>query len=138
MSEVDEDYEKFGGDPKIPILKYVESILDETQADCLCLPGAIVLLRRMTEKNPDLVLSVNNIHRMVFFILLIASKFIEDIPRSNQLFPFGSGFKAESIFEIEPEFLAILDYDSSLTKEQLEEVLASWGMKLDHQTINRF
>jgi hypothetical protein len=25
-----------------------------------------------------------------------------------------------------------------LTKEQLEEVLASWGMKLDHQTINRF
>jgi hypothetical protein len=46
MSDTDEDYPEFGSDPKTPMLRFVELILRGTDADILCLPGSIVLLRR--------------------------------------------------------------------------------------------
>jgi hypothetical protein len=137
MSDADEDYQEFGSDPKTPMLRFIESVLRETDADVLCLAGSIVLLRRMKRRNPDVAISINNMHRIALVSMLLAAKFIEDIPPSNQLFAFGADFSVESIFEIELEFLAVLDYDAALTIEDIRGVLAEWGFRLDGHQVKK-
>jgi hypothetical protein len=70
-------------------------------------------------------------HQIALVTILLAVKFIEGIPPSNHLFTIGADLSLEIIFEIELEFLAILDYNAALTIEDIRTVLAKWGFRLN-------
>jgi hypothetical protein len=102
-----------------------------TSCEFSALPGAIVLLKRLLKLHPNSVVSINNMHRMMVVIFLVADKFLEDVPASNALFASGSELKCQDLKEIELEFLAMLNYDAFISMNEIESVLKSWGFKIE-------
>jgi hypothetical protein len=130
LDESHQDYHEFGHDPKIPLLNFVERIIQTTNCGFSALPGAIVLLKRLLSSHPELVISINNMHRLLLVALLTASKFLEDVPAANQLFATGSRFSIADLLELELEFLALLNYNPFISRSEFCEVLNSWGFKV--------
>lgn len=130
LTQADNDYHEFESDPRVPLLKFAESIITGTQSHYGIMPGAIVLLRRLLENHSNLVISVNNMHRIMVTTMLLAAKFIEDVPAGNEFFAEASGIPLRTLFELELEFLALLNYNSFISLDELAEVLESWGFRL--------
>ncbi|OHT08645.1 hypothetical protein TRFO_22725 [Tritrichomonas foetus] len=93
LKEGDPDYQEFGNDPKTPLLNYVDKIVKVTIMEWAALPGSIVLLNRILKKQKDAKINIINMHRLVVASLLLANKFLEDVPASNVDYSVASGFK---------------------------------------------
>lgn len=91
LEPTDPDYKEFAGDPKMPLYAAVSKIVKATDFEWATFPGAIVLIRKIVS-SPDKKISVNNMQRLLLVSLLIANKFIEDIPASNYDFAQALGF----------------------------------------------
>lgn len=94
----DPDYDVFKDDPKMPLVQYVTMIVKKCDLVWSCIPAAMVLLRRMFMIKEGLMLTVNNMHRLVAVSLLMADKFIEDNPISNNEFGNISIFPTVRLF----------------------------------------
>lgn len=90
LEKTDKNYYIFEKDPKIPLLEYVKKIIKQTQCEWVSLPGAIILIKRLKIKHPELVISINNMHRILLIAIMIADKFLEDTPADNESFSLGS------------------------------------------------
>jgi hypothetical protein len=137
LTKHDDDYNEFGKDPKVPLLNFAEEIVTKTQCEFLVLPASIVLLTRMMKLYPSLVISLNNMHRIMIVMLMLASKFIEDIPAANQIFASSSHFKVEDLIELELEFLSLLNFDPFIQFDEIESVLRSWGFKIESKQLRQ-
>lgn len=127
LTPADADYHEFEHDPRVPLLTLTESIMEDTQSHFGVMPGAIVLLRRLLENHANLVISVNNMHRILVTTLLLAAKFIEDVPAGNEFFANASGIPLKTLFDLELEFLALLNYNSFISADEISEVLLNWS-----------
>ncbi|EAX88466.1 hypothetical protein TVAG_152870 [Trichomonas vaginalis G3] len=93
LESTDPDYQEFSSDPKIPLYAAVSKIVKSTQFEWATYPGAIVLIRRITNGH-DKKISVNNMQRLMLISLLLADKFIEDSPASNYDFAHALGYSS--------------------------------------------
>lgn len=146
LAEGDRDYEEFADDPKMPLLAAVSKIYKTAKFELMTFPAAIVLLRRVfgdeREKGRQISsssssysspverrkISVNNMHRILTVSLVIAEKFVEDVPAYISDIADSIGFKKEAVEEFEIEFLECLGYSIFVTDEEIEEVLNEWGI----------
>jgi hypothetical protein len=137
LTKSDPDYDEFGRDPKVPLLNFVEEIVTKTQCEFLVLPAAIVLLKRMIGLYPNLVISINNMHRIMTVMMMLAGKFIEDVPAGNQIFATCTHFRVQDLMELELEFLALLNFDPFISLDDIESVLNSWGFKIERKPLHQ-
>ena len=90
LEKTDKNYYIFENDPKVPLLEFVKKIIKHTQCEWVSLPGAIILINRLRSKHPELIISINNMHRILLIAIMIADKFLEDTPAANESFSIGS------------------------------------------------
>ena len=126
----DLDFAEFANDPRVPLLKFVKQIMKATGCPFSVLAGAIVLLRRLLQMHKNLVVSIDNMHRIMLITILIADKFLEDIPCGNDVFAEIMKMSVESISELELEFLCLLKYSPFISLSEIEQVLNSWGFSI--------
>ena len=127
----DLDFKEFASDPRVPLLKFVKHIMKVTGCPFPVLAGAIVLLKRLLSMHKNLVVSIDNMHRIMMMTILVADKFLEDIPCGNDVFAGIMKMSTESISELELEFLCLLKYSPFISLEEIEQVLKSWGFSIN-------
>ena len=127
----DSDYNEFVHDPKVPLLKFVKTIMKHTCCPFPVLAGSIVLLKKLLSIHSNLVVSINNMHRIMTITILLSDKFLEDMSAGNNAFSNATNMKVEDINAMELEFLALLNYSPFISVSELQEVLSSWGFNIE-------
>jgi hypothetical protein len=127
LKSADSDYEEYKNDPKIPLLPFSENIENFTKLCWTSFPASIVLLRRLIKYIPSGKISVNNMHRLMVASLMLADKFIEDIPPCNETFANSAQISCDLIQQVENEFVRSLNYDVFINWSEICEVLTEWG-----------
>ena len=131
LTEGDPDYEEFSNDPKIPLFAAVSNLVHQTQFEMISYAGAIVLLRKMFNGfDKKRHISINNMHRLLTVSIMLANKYIEDIPASNYNYAVASGFTNEAINVCELEFLECLEYDAFISEDEVIAVLEEWQISI--------
>lgn len=74
---------------------------------------AMVLLDRVQEQNPELIITPRNVHRLAFIAILISAKYLDDFYYKNSYYATVGGLPLPTICELEVEFLTLLNYDCS-------------------------
>ncbi|KAL0225759.1 hypothetical protein P9112_013083 [Eukaryota sp. TZLM1-RC] len=112
---------EFGAEPKTPLKNWIRRINNYGQLDPFISLVALFYLHRLTVNNPQLRFSTVNGHRCFLVATILASKFTED--RSYRNIDWGeigfSYYPLQLINDMEREFLNLLDYDLSFSKQDL-------------------
>ena len=127
LKQTDYDYEEYKNEPKITLLSFSENIEIFTKFCWTSFPASVVRLRRLIKYNTGGKISVNNMHRLMLVSLMLADKFIEDIPPCNETFANSALFSCDLIQSIEIEFVCSLNYDIFISWNDICEVLTEWG-----------
>ena len=111
--------------PNISIKDYLIRIQNYSQLEKSTLILSLILIDRMCKKS-NIVLTIYNIHRILFSSVLISIKFNEDSYYDNPFYAQIAGIKPEELKFLEYKFLELNDFNvfvKDIEYEQYEKYL---------------
>jgi hypothetical protein len=93
----------------VSITEYIERLIRYTRCEEASLITSLIYIDRICEESP-LVLTDNNIYRVLLASLITAIKYNEDEIYSNNFYAKVGGIPREEIDRIEYEFLKLINY----------------------------
>ena len=115
----DASYAEFKNEPThIPLATYMRRILKLAKAEASCALAAIVYIERMLAMAPALEVSNNNVRRLVFVAMMVASKSLTDIPFSNKYWAAISGtYHITALNRMERDMIGLLEWDVHIDRD---------------------
>ncbi|XP_024383509.1 cyclin-U1-1 [Physcomitrium patens] len=101
--------------PSISIAKYLERIFKYTNCSPSCFVVAYVFLDRLVHRQPDLLVTTLNVHRLLVTSVMVATKMLDDVHFNNAFFARVGGVSVVELNRLELEFLFRLDFKLSVT-----------------------
>ena len=105
--------------PNISIKDYLIRIQNYSQLEKSTLILSLILIDRMCKKS-NIVLTIYNIHRILFSSVLISIKFNEDSYYDNPFYAQIAGIKPEELKFLEYKFLELNDFNVFITDYDFE------------------
>jgi len=97
--------------PSISIKKYLSRcIYPFFYCSDECFVLALIYIKRLTTMQPDLPVCNLSVHRMLFFAVLLATKFHDDERYSNRYYAKVGGLTIEEVNMVELKFWKMLDW----------------------------
>lgn len=131
--------------PSVSIHDYVERIVTYGCVSNVVFLSAMMLVDRLSNTTPSMILTTYNIHRVFIAAFVIATKFHEDSYFANTFFSTLAGVPTSEINALEMAMLKMLNFRAAVSVEQLEDaecVLmseafdSSWGLTV-YQTLRQ-
>ncbi|KAG0553920.1 hypothetical protein KC19_12G049700 [Ceratodon purpureus] len=101
--------------PSISIAKYLERIFKYTSCSPSCFVVGYVFLDRLIHRQPDLLVTSLNVHRLLVTSVMVATKMLDDVHFNNAFFARVGGVSVVELNRLELEFLFRLDFKLSVT-----------------------
>ncbi|XP_024363912.1 cyclin-U1-1 [Physcomitrium patens] len=101
--------------PSINIAKYLERIFKYTNCSPSCFVVGYVYLDRLIHRQPDLLVTSLNVHRLLVTSVMVATKMLDDVHFNNAFFARVGGVSVVELNRLELEFLFRLDFKLSVT-----------------------
>jgi len=101
----------FFGDriPDVSLKNYLKLCLSSFNCSDACYVLALVYIKRIAKTAPDIICSLS-VHRLLFFALLLATKYHDDECYSNKCYAKIGGLTVERMNMLEAEFVKMLDW----------------------------
>mmetsp|Transcript_17885 Transcript_17885/g.38871 ORF Transcript_17885/g.38871 Transcript_17885/m.38871 type:complete len:162 (-) Transcript_17885:178-663(-) len=100
--------------PEVSINEYVERLQDCLQLDEATFSQAAGLMGKLKAADVRLAPTCHNIHRLVLLCLLLAHKFLDDVPYFNKTFAMAGGLPLFEVNKLEVWILKKLQWNVSL------------------------
>lgn len=110
--------------PNISIAKYLERIFKYTSCSPSCFVVGYVFLDRLIHRQPDLLVTSLNVHRLLVTSILVATKMLDDVHFNNAFFARVGGVSVIELNRLELEFLFRLDFKLCVTISVFESYCA--------------
>ncbi|TYH58778.1 hypothetical protein ES332_D08G177700v1 [Gossypium tomentosum] len=91
--------------PDMTIQSYLERIFRYTKAGPSVYVVAYVYMDRFRQANPGFRINARNVHRLLITIIMVASKYVEDMNYRNSYFARVGGLTTKELNKLEVEFL---------------------------------
>lgn len=106
--------------PSISIAKYLERIFKYTSCSPSCFVVGYVFLDRLIHRQPDLLVTSLNVHRLLVTSVMVATKMLDDVHFNNAFFAKVGGVSVVELNRLELEFLFRLDFKLTVTTSVFE------------------
>lgn len=116
----------------VSLTSYVERILKYTHIEESTLIIALIYIDRLCEKQ-NLILTDNNIHRIVFCAIVLAIKYNEDDYYSNSYYSKVGGVTVSELNTFEIEFVKMIKYNCFIKSD----VFDKYKIYLSHYQIKK-
>ena len=119
LTPEDLSFEEFKTEPThIAVDVYMRRILKLAKAEASCALAALVYIERMFARCPGLEISNNNVRRIVFVAMMVASKSLTDIPFSNKYWAAISGtYHITALNRMERDMIGLLEWDVHIDRD---------------------
>ncbi|XP_024363913.1 cyclin-U1-1 [Physcomitrium patens] len=101
--------------PSISIAKYLERIFKYTNCSASCFVVGYVFIDRLIHRQPDLLVTSLNVHRLLVTSVMVATKILDDVHFNNAFFARVGGVSVGELNRLELEFLFRLDFRLTVT-----------------------
>ncbi len=110
--------------PGIPIRDYLARV--HQYADCSesCFVLAFIYIDRVLQRNPNFVLGMKSVHRLLLTAAVLAIKYSDDIYADNVVYSRIGGVTLEEINSLESEMLLLLRYELFVSPQLFQQYLA--------------
>lgn len=98
--------------------------------------SGLVLIDRLIYRNPALVLSSRNVHRLVITAVLIVAKARDDVYFSNKMYASIGGITTAEMNYLETEFLQLIDWDIHVSMDDYKSYVGEIAMRYGPLTGN--
>eukprot|EP00931_Biecheleriopsis_adriatica_P103906 TRINITY_DN78698_c0_g1_i1.p1 TRINITY_DN78698_c0_g1~~TRINITY_DN78698_c0_g1_i1.p1 ORF type:complete len:312 (-),score=55.33 TRINITY_DN78698_c0_g1_i1:48-983(-) len=109
--------------PAISVHDYVQRLWQYMDCSIQCFVISLVYLFRILDKHPDVRLSRYNVHTLTFSCLVVASKFQDDVTRTNLYYARVGGVCPQSLRKLEAMVLKLLDWQAGFAPEEFRQCL---------------
>lgn len=106
--------------PKITVYNFLIKIYKYLDCGIECYIVALIYIDKFLKKYPNIILNNYNIHRILLIFIIIAIKYLEDIPISNKYYAKLCGLSLKEINKLEKQTLQNLNYDLFISKEDFD------------------
>lgn len=106
--------------PSISLKSYLELCLQHFCCSDECYVLALVYINRISKSQPCLTVCSLNVHRLLFFSLLLATKFQDDRGYSNKYYARLGGLPLEEVNMLELKFLKLLDWRAKVEPQEYQ------------------
>jgi len=96
--------------PKISIRRYLSRIYDWFSCSDECYVMALVYIHRIVKMNSSVEVCNRSVHRLLFFAMMLAAKYHDDVPYANSYYAKVGGLTLEEVNTLELKFLDMLDW----------------------------
>ncbi len=103
--------------PLISIYDYLVRIKKFSNCSGSCYILALIYIDRVLQKNPELLLTRLNIHRLIITSLILSVKFLDDLYYSNEYYSRIGGIASSELNRLELAMLSLLKFDLSIAPE---------------------
>lgn len=107
--------------PSITVLKYLRFLRDKAKCSRACFIVALIYIDRLLEKNTQISITPNTVHKLFLTSILTASKFVTDLSYSNTTWASFGGVRTEEMNILEREFLFLLQFSLVISKDEYEK-----------------
>ncbi|KAI0093166.1 cyclin-domain-containing protein [Irpex rosettiformis] len=111
--------------PGISVLDYLRRIVQFTRAERVCLLITLHYIDQICTRIPTFTLSSLTCHRFVITSIAVSSKALCDAFSTNNLYARVGGIPVGELNMLEREFLRMIDWSLTCTREVLQEYYAS-------------
>ncbi|KAH9331740.1 hypothetical protein KI387_003848, partial [Taxus chinensis] len=101
--------------PEMSIERYLQRILKHTNASPSVFVVAYAYIDRFCAFHPEFRITSLNVHRLLITVVMVASKFLEDLNYRNCYYGAVGGLEVEEINEMEMEFLFLMKFKLQVT-----------------------
>ncbi|KAG0623242.1 hypothetical protein M758_3G158900 [Ceratodon purpureus] len=106
--------------PSISIAKYLERIFKYTSCSPSCFVVGYIFIDRLIHRQPDLLVTTLNVHRLLVTSIMVATKILDDVHFNNAFFARVGGVSVVELNRLELEFLFRLDFRLTVTTNVFE------------------
>ncbi|CAI6001338.1 unnamed protein product [Closterium sp. NIES-64] len=103
--------------PGIGLDKYLDRIFKYANCSYSCFVVAYIYVDRMIERQPDMLLTNLNIHRLLVTSVMVATKFFDDAYFNNAYYAKVGGVTTGEMNRLELEFLFRIDFRLNITSD---------------------
>ena len=103
--------------PNITISEYLARIHKYLKCSDSCYILAFIYIDRAVHNNPDFILSMLNIHRLILTAIVLAIKYLDDIYANNFVYSKIGGISAAEFNELEIDMLKMMNFDLYVSSE---------------------
>ena len=127
--------------PKISICEYMEEFYKYAECSNSCFIIAFIYIKRALASNPSLILSRNNIYKLILASILLAIKYNDDEYGTNDAYGMLGGVNLEEINKLERRMLELLQFrlhvSSELYEKSIEELKIEYNQFLMEEIKNQ-
>ncbi|KAG2452957.1 hypothetical protein HYH02_002294 [Chlamydomonas schloesseri] len=109
--------------PPIGLQAYVERVAKFTKCSPVCFIMALVYMDLLAQRDPDMLPTPLNVHRLLLSGVLVAAKLTDDHYYNNAFYGRVGGVSVQEINRLELELLRLLDYRLHVPWEELRCML---------------
>ncbi|PNW87325.1 hypothetical protein CHLRE_02g118050v5 [Chlamydomonas reinhardtii] len=109
--------------PPIGLQAYVERVAKFTKCSPVCFVMALVYMDLLAQRDPDMLPTPLNVHRLLLSGVLVAAKLTDDHYYNNAFYGRVGGVSVQEINRLELELLRLLDYRLHVPWEELRCML---------------
>ena len=106
--------------PEISVLDYLYRIQNFSDAEDNTFILALIYIDKICE-TASIVLSENNIHRILFMSILTAIKYNEDLYYDNEYYAKIAGISAKELQKMELEYLKLIKFELYINKSKFDK-----------------
>lgn len=125
--------------PGISISKYMERIFKYTNCSPSCFVVGYIYIDRLIHKQPDMPVTLLNVHRLIVTSVMVAAKMLDDVHFNNSFYARVGGVSIVELNRLEMELLDRLDFRVQVPAPEFEfycthlekEVLRSDAIRVD-------
>lgn len=96
--------------PRISIKSYLKRIHHFFACSDECFVLALVYIDRIAKRAPAIILCDRSVHRVLFFSMMLAAKFHDDVSYSNKYYAKVGGMPVSEVNTLELEILTMLNW----------------------------
>ncbi|KXZ50651.1 CYCU1 protein [Gonium pectorale] len=109
--------------PPIGLQAYLERVAKYTKCSPVCFIMALVYMDHLAQRDPDMLPTPFNVHRLLLSGVLLAAKLTDDHYFNNAFYGRVGGVSVQEINRLELELLRLMDYRLHVPWEELRGML---------------
>eukprot|EP00271_Cylindrocystis_brebissonii_P016281 TRINITY_DN3965_c0_g1_i2.p1 TRINITY_DN3965_c0_g1~~TRINITY_DN3965_c0_g1_i2.p1 ORF type:complete len:350 (-),score=37.73 TRINITY_DN3965_c0_g1_i2:655-1704(-) len=112
--------------PSISLWDYLARIFKYANCTPTCFMAAYLYLNRLVVRNPDYVITSQNVHRILITAVMVAAKFLDDSYFNNAFYAKVGGVTTLEMNRLELEFLFKISFDLHISTSVFNECFSDF------------
>eukprot|EP00271_Cylindrocystis_brebissonii_P016282 TRINITY_DN3965_c0_g1_i3.p1 TRINITY_DN3965_c0_g1~~TRINITY_DN3965_c0_g1_i3.p1 ORF type:complete len:338 (-),score=42.16 TRINITY_DN3965_c0_g1_i3:669-1682(-) len=112
--------------PSISLWDYLARIFKYANCTPTCFMAAYLYLNRLVVRNPDYVITSQNVHRILITAVMVAAKFLDDSYFNNAFYAKVGGVTTAEMNRLELEFLFKISFDLHISTSVFNELFSDF------------